>query len=181
MIYLAVLNKNPIFSVLYLIFAFLAVSAFLLYLSADYLAILIILIYGGAISILIMFVVMMLDLQKLELEYGPNLVYFLTIINFSFMFFSLVYLSTIEPGYTLYEFLRYINWYEVFNYKSNIEVIGISLYNYHTSEFLLLGFLLFFSMIVIISLVLRKRFSTKVQNVYDQLNIKNLILYKTSN
>lgn len=168
---LAVLNRNPIYAVLYLIASFLCISSMLIYLSADYIAILIILIYGGAISILIMFVVMMLDLRKLEIEKTPK-INIIRLLNFFLLILGVIYLYMAERYYVLYDFLRYINWFAIVNYKSNVEVIGIVLYNYYTFQFILLGFILFFTMVVIISLVLRKRFTSKTQSVSKQVEYK---------
>lgn len=179
-IYIALLCRNPIFSVLYLIFAFITVGSLLIYLTIDYLAILIIMIYGGAISILIMFVIMFVDLQQSELEYGKSL-FLVNFFNIGFMFFGIVYIITCEDSHILYEFLYYINWYEVYNMHTNIEAIGIALFNFYIFEFLITGFLLFFSMIVVINLVQRNRYNSKSQNLYGQLTIRKSSLMVTVN
>lgn len=169
---LAILDENPIYAVLYLIGAFIFTSSLLIFLSADYIAVLIILLYGGAISILIMFVVMMLDLQKIEMEKTVKIDY-VKVMNFLFLALGAVFLITVSENYVLYDFLRYTNWFETINYKTNIEVIGIVLYNYYFFQFILLGFLLFLSMIVVITIVLRKRYNSKFQNVSDQVSNRN--------
>jgi len=169
---LAILDENPIYAVLYLIGAFIFISSLLIFLSADYIAVLIILLYGGAISILIMFVVMMLDLRKIEMEKTVKIDY-VKVMNFLFLALGAVFLITVSENYVLYDFLRYTNWFETINYKTNIEVIGIVLYNYYFFQFILLGFLLFLSMIVVITIVLRKRYNSKFQNVSDQVSNRN--------
>jgi len=84
-VYRAVVDQNPVFSVLYLVLTFIGICGMLMFLSVDYLAILFVLIYGGAISILIMFVVMMLDLKELELQNEPTQKF----LKFSTLFFCL--------------------------------------------------------------------------------------------
>ncbi|HMP27984.1 MAG TPA: NADH-quinone oxidoreductase subunit J [Saprospiraceae bacterium] len=91
-IYRAVTDRNPVFSVLYLILSFLSLASLLIFLSADYLGVLLILVYGGAISILIMFVIMMLDLKQLQVESVPRL-RLMTFVAFIVSFFSSVYLA----------------------------------------------------------------------------------------
>jgi NADH:ubiquinone oxidoreductase subunit 6 (subunit J) len=63
-------------------------------LSADYLAILFVLIYGGAISILIMFVIMMLDLKELELKISPVVSFLKTVAFLITVCFLLFFIFT---------------------------------------------------------------------------------------
>jgi NADH-ubiquinone oxidoreductase chain 6 len=71
-IYMAVIVENPVFSVLFLIFGFVGLCSILIMCYADYLGVLFVLVYGGAISILIMFVVMMLDLKDMQFRDGEH-------------------------------------------------------------------------------------------------------------
>ena len=58
-----VLSKNPVHSVLFLIMTFFACSAIWLMLEAEFLAITLVLVYVGAVMVLFLFVVMMLDIN----------------------------------------------------------------------------------------------------------------------
>lgn len=178
-VYKAVFVGNPVYSVLYLIIGFFGIAGLLIYLSVDYLAILFILIYAGAISILIMFVVMMLDLKELEMKNTPPIIVFKFFILF-FTAVSVFYLMSIPDEEShIPIFAQYVNWDEVFNRKTNIEVVGIALYNHFTFQFVMVGFILFIAMIVIISLVLRKQSKAKSQVLYKQLESSNLKMLKT--
>lgn len=173
-IYKAITDRNPVFSVLYLIISFLGLAVLLIFLGADYLAVLFVLIYGGAISILIMFVVMMLDLKELEIRNDSKLKF----LNYFSLFFS-IFCAALLASFKEYKFNmqimpKYNNLFELANIKTNVEVIGLVLYNEYIFQFVMVGFLLFISMIVIISLVIRKQRRARSQVLFEQLKSSNL-------
>ncbi|MBI3511640.1 MAG: NADH-quinone oxidoreductase subunit J [Bacteroidetes bacterium] len=61
---LVIFSKNPVHSVLYLIVAFFAIAGHYILLNAQFLAIVHIIVYAGAIMVLFLFVIMMLNLNK---------------------------------------------------------------------------------------------------------------------
>ena len=62
--------KNPVHAVLYLIFAFFNAAGLFILLGAEFLAMLLIIVYVGAVAVLFLFVVMMLDVDFAELKAG---------------------------------------------------------------------------------------------------------------
>jgi NADH-quinone oxidoreductase subunit J len=62
-----ILSKNIIQSVLYLILVFLLSSILFIYLGADFIGLIILIVYIGAISVLFLFIVMMLNIRLLEI------------------------------------------------------------------------------------------------------------------
>jgi hypothetical protein len=58
--------------------------------------------------------------------------------------------------------------------KSNIEVVGITFYNNYNFHFIFMGFLLFLTMVIVISLVIRKQQRTKAQLLHKQLLETNM-------
>lgn len=66
--FFVILAKNPIQSVLFLILVYLFAASLFMLLGAEFLAILIFIIYIGAISILFLFVIMLLNLRTVELH-----------------------------------------------------------------------------------------------------------------
>jgi NADH-quinone oxidoreductase subunit J len=60
---MVVLSKNPVYSVLYLIVAFFAISGHYVLLNAQFLAIVNIIVYAGAIMVLFLFVIMLMNLN----------------------------------------------------------------------------------------------------------------------
>ena len=65
-----ILSKNPVHSVLFLIMAFISVAGLFVLMGAEYLAFLLIVVYVGAVAVLFLFVVMMLDVDFAELRAG---------------------------------------------------------------------------------------------------------------
>jgi NADH-quinone oxidoreductase subunit J len=61
---LVIFSKNPIYSVLYLIMAFFAIAGHYILLNAQFLAVVHVIVYAGAIMVLFLFVIMMLNLNK---------------------------------------------------------------------------------------------------------------------
>jgi len=74
-------SKNPIYSVLFLVLVFCNASGLLLLLETDFIAMLLIIVYVGAIAVLFLFVVMMLNVRITELKKG-NLLKFLSVGTF---------------------------------------------------------------------------------------------------
>src|SRR6478752_7543090 len=67
---MVIVAKNPVHSVLYLIFAFVNASGLFVLLGAEFMAMILIVVYVGAVAVLFLFVVMMLDVDFAELKQG---------------------------------------------------------------------------------------------------------------
>ena len=65
-----VISRNPVHSVLWLILAFLSSSGMFVLMGAEFVAMLLIIVYVGAVAVLFLFVVMMLDVDFAELKAG---------------------------------------------------------------------------------------------------------------
>ena len=63
-------SRNPVHSVLFLILAFFNAAALFVLLGAEFLAMILIVVYVGAVAVLFLFVVMMLDINFVELRQG---------------------------------------------------------------------------------------------------------------
>src|ERR1700752_4087582 len=68
--FMVIAAKNPVHSVLYLIFAFVNASGLFVLMGAEFLAMILIVVYVGAVAVLFLFVVMMLDVDFAELRQG---------------------------------------------------------------------------------------------------------------
>ena len=68
--FMVVASRNPVHSVLYLILAFVNAAGLFLLLGAEFLAMLLIVVYVGAVAVLFLFVVMMLDVDFAEFRQG---------------------------------------------------------------------------------------------------------------
>jgi NADH-quinone oxidoreductase subunit J len=68
----AILARNPVHSVLYIIVTFFSIAGHYLLLNAQFLAAVHVIVYAGAIMVLFLYVIMMLNLNKLEVEQKKN-------------------------------------------------------------------------------------------------------------
>src|ERR1700688_4328448 len=67
---MVIASKNPVHSVLFLILAFVNASGLFILLGAEFLAMILVIVYVGAVMVLFLFVVMMLDVDFAELRQG---------------------------------------------------------------------------------------------------------------
>jgi NADH-quinone oxidoreductase subunit J len=78
---MVIFSKNPVHSVLYLILCFFAISGHFLLLNAQFLFIVNIIVYAGAIMVLFLFVIMLLNLNAETEPHKPNLIKFAGVIS----------------------------------------------------------------------------------------------------
>jgi len=130
---LVITSKNSVTSVLYLIGIYLLTSICFLIVGAEFLAILLVIIYVGAVSILFIFVVMMLNIRILEVYY--TIITYLPIgLFFGFFFmFEIIYMLNIDYNIITYYSIdnTLVNLLGNLNYKNNLYHIGIVLFNYY--------------------------------------------------
>src|ERR1700742_4717106 len=67
---MVIVSRNPVHSVLYLILAFVNASGLFMLMGAEFLAMILIVVYVGAVAVLFLFVIMMLDVDFVELREG---------------------------------------------------------------------------------------------------------------
>src|SRR6266498_4536704 len=67
---MVVVSRNPVYSVLFLILAFFNAAALFVLIGAEFIAMILIIVYVGAVAVLFLFVVMMLDIDFAELRSG---------------------------------------------------------------------------------------------------------------
>ncbi len=67
---MVVVSRNPVYSVLFLILAFFNAAALFLLIGAEFIAMILVIVYVGAVAVLFLFVVMMLDINLTELREG---------------------------------------------------------------------------------------------------------------
>lgn len=170
-----VLSKNPVYSVLWLIFAFINGSGLMILLGAEFLAMMLIVIYVGAVAVLFLFVIMMLDMHfnKALMQAKENLV--LSAIVALIMFSDLIIIILLGTKNIKFNSDKL---YAISNNLTNTENIGVLLYTDFVLPFQISGIILFVAMISCITLTLKKREGVKRQDVAQQLkhNKANAIL-----
>lgn len=150
---LVIFSKNPVQSVLFLVVVFCLSAQLFVLLEVDFLAMVLIIVYVGAIAVLFLFIVMMLNIRVVELSeilnrYFP-LATIVGLIIFSEIVFSLYY----SLGYNSSNII-YIDWYKSFLSHSNVVSLGLVLYTYFSPFLIISGVLLLLAMISSIMLTL---------------------------
>ena len=163
-----ILFKNPVYSAISLILSFITSAALWLLLQAEFLAIVLILVYVGAVMVLFLFVVMMLNIDDVMRtskfnKMAPFALFIglivvaelITLIWFRSDQFSMVSVATgvLDSG------------------VSNTTLLGTTLFTDYLYLFEIAGFILLLAIIVSISLTMRRREGLKRQIVSEQVNI----------
>jgi NADH-quinone oxidoreductase subunit J len=161
-------SRNPVYSALFLVLAFVT-SAFLwMLLEAEFLAVVLVLVYVGAVMVLFLFVVMMLDINVEEMKegftrYAPIgvLVAVIMVAELASVFWvrnaGLPVLETPVPHEAGY---------------SNTKELGAVLYTEHVYAFELAAFVLLLAIVAAIVLTLRRRPGLKVQDISAQVGVR---------
>lgn len=131
--FFVILSKNPVQSVLFLILVYLFIGYLFLLLGAEFLGILVFIIYIGAISILFLFVIMLLNLRVVEL-FNTFFNYF-PVGSFLGVFFFLevyaLFITNFSSNLDSFFFSPLVCWHDLVMQKPNLYLFGIVLYNYN--------------------------------------------------
>ena len=163
---MTIASRNPVHSVLWLILAFFNAAGLFLLLGAEFLAFLLVIVYVGAVAVLFLFVVMMLDVDFAEMRagvarYWPLGVGLAAILLGEMLVALLAWQS---GGIALEGRTAPIN-----AGQPNIEALGQLLYSRYLFIFEASGFVLLVAMVGAIVLTRRKRSDVRPQNVSAQV------------
>ena len=164
--FLVIISKNPIHSVLFLILVFFNSAILFLFSNAEFLAMVLLIVYIGAVAVLFLFVVMMLDINITKLRQSLLNYLPIGILIGSIIFLELFYVVSKSNFIFIEE-----NVIENISNQAinNTKIIGNFLYTDYFLLFQLSGLILLVAMIGAILLTLRKRLGTKKQNIYKQI------------
>jgi NADH-quinone oxidoreductase subunit J len=162
---MVIVSRNPVHSVLFLILAFVNASGLFVLMGAEFLAMILVVVYVGAVAVLFLFVIMMLDVDFAQLREG--FIEYLPVglvIGGIFMFELLLVVGSwlIQPGTT-----KAITAAIPTN-VSNTEALGLVLYTKYIHYFQLAGIVLLVAMIGAIVLTLRHKAYIKRQDINVQ-------------
>ena len=161
-------SRNPVHSVLYLILAFFNAAGLFVLLGAEFLAMLLVVVYVGAVAVLFLFVVMMLDVDFVEMREG--FLDYLPIGGFIGIIL-LAELLTVLAGWVIAPEVaaNLPEPIEPASLVSNTEAIGRILYTRYIYFFQAAGMILLLAMVGAIVLTLRHKPNVKRQSVPDQV------------
>lgn len=162
--------RNPVHSVLFLILSFFTSAGLFVLLGAEFIAMIMVIVYVGAVAVLFLFVVMMLDinfsnLRKDVMNYVP-----LGIIIGAILMFELIAI------YTYWQFAPNVG-ENIALASDNLEVtnthaLGMVIYTDYVFAFQMAGLVLFVAMVGAIVLTHRTRPGVRKQKISDQQNRK---------
>ncbi len=166
---LAVIScRNPVHSVLFLIFTFFNAAGLFILLGAEFLAMLLVIVYVGAVAVLFLFVVMMLNVNFAELRQG-FMRYLPLGIVLAVVLFAELALVIYSSGANQANLAPAIaNASDV----TNTEQLGRVLYTYYIYPFQASGIILLVAMIGAIVLTLRSREGVRRQRISEQVSRK---------
>ena len=159
---MVVVSRNPVYSVLFLILAFFNAAGMFVLIGAEFLAMLLVVVYVGAVAVLFLFVVMMLDINFAEMRAG---------------FQKYLPLGLVVGGILVFELVT-VMYGDAFSNASlpipskisNTTQLGGVLYTKYAFLFQIAGLILLVAMIGAISLTMRKRVGVRRQSIADQIN-----------
>ncbi len=161
--FMVVASRNPVHSVMFLILTFFSAAGLFILMGAEFLALLLVMVYVGAVAVLFLFVVMMLDVDFVELKQG---------------FLSYLPIGAIVALILLAEMILVGAAYFTGETRgvvppdgemSNLEQFGAVLYTQYAGVFEAAGLVLLVAMIGAIVLTLRERPGVRRQNAMDQM------------
>ena len=161
-------SRNPVHSVLFLILAFFNAAGLFVILHAEFLAMILIIVYVGAVAVLFLFVVMMLDFRA-GLEKSNILQYMPIGIFVGIVFISELIIVLINTKLELKNIQILTNPLSNFGDLTNTEAIGSILYTDYILYFQVSGIILLVAMVGSIVLTLRDRDGVKRQSILQQL------------
>lgn len=176
-------SKNPVHSVFYLVLTFLYASCLLLLLGLEFFALLQLLVYIGALAIMFLFVVMLLDIPATEIvahQRGTYPVAGLLFLSLMVGLFGVLYqpdeLSSVTTPLildpTLTKTVSYQNsWAEAVQPNDMLANLGIVLYGVHVDLLILASLLLLVAMMGAVALTLKRRAMAPLHDVFVQHSV----------
>jgi NADH-quinone oxidoreductase subunit J len=164
-----IFQRNPVHSVLWLIFTFFNAAGLFVLLGAEFVAMILVVVYVGAVAVLFLFVVMMLDINVVMIREG-----FLKYLPVGALIgiILLIELAVVFGGWTMApqaDALRVLPAPDP-SQITNTEALGMVLYTNYVYLFQASGLVLLVAMIGAIVLTLRRRPGVRKQKISDQVN-----------
>ncbi|SFA72208.1 NADH dehydrogenase subunit J [Poseidonocella pacifica] len=161
-----VIARNPVHSVLWLILAFLSAAGLFVLLGAEFVAMLLVIVYVGAVAVLFLFVVMMLDVDfselKAEMTKAMPLALLIGVVILMQLGFAFGAWETADTAQSARAAVAPTELH-------NTRALGVLLYDQYFLLFQLAGLILLVAMIGAIVLTLRHRTDVKRQDVLAQM------------
>lgn len=161
-------TRNPVQAALYLVLAFFNSAIIWMLMEAEFLSITLVLVYVGAVMVLFLFVVMMLDINLLPQREG-----FTRYLPLGGLIAAAIVVQMI--------FLIRVRWFSAENFPtpvpkdadySNTEALGMAIYTDYLFQFEVAAMILLVAIIAAIALTMRRRPDTKYQTPGQQVKVR---------
>jgi NADH-quinone oxidoreductase subunit J len=161
--------RNPVHAVLSLVLAFVACSGLWLLIEAEFLAIVLVLVYVGAVMVLFLFVVMMLDINLAPLREG-----FIRFAPVGILVALLIFVQLwlVLGGGTEFDLISVPPPARAAADFSNTEALGVLLYTVYVYPFEIAAVVLLVAIVAAIALTMRRRSDTRHQRPEDQVKVR---------
>lgn len=157
-------SRNPVHAVLFLVFAFFNSAALWITLKAEFLGIVLVLVYVGAVMVLFLFVVMMLDINIARLREGFT--------RFLPLGIVVALIMVVEMALVVGARNFQIHSATTTSHAANTVMLGRVLYTEYAYPFELAAVILLIAIVAAISLTFRRRIDTKYQRPEQQIRIR---------
>lgn len=160
--------RNPIHAALFLVLTFFTSAVIWMTLEAEFLAIILVLVYVGAVMVLFLFVVMMLDINIAQMREGFSRILPLGIV-FAVIMLLLMWSVVTDDIFSIETIATPVPKGADF---SNTKALGGVLYTEYVFAFEIAAVILLVALVAALSLTMRKRPRTKYQNPSDQIKVR---------
>lgn len=166
---LVVMLKNPVHSVLFLILAFFNAAGLMILIGAEYIAMTLVIVYVGAIAVLFLFVIMMLDIDFVMIKKGLYKLLPVALFLGCLLFFLIYHSVSESEKFQIFNKGKLAS-DQAFQAANNVKLIGYKIYTDYVLDFQLSGILLLVAMIGAIVLTFRRREEPiKRQKIMEQV------------
>ncbi len=174
--------QNSVYSVLFLVLSFVSAACLLLLFECEFIALMFIIIYVGAIAVLFLFIVMMLDVKIATIN-KDSLKYFPVGFVIGSIFLIEIFLIITEnfspnPYEDLSTSNFYVNWYDKTDFFTDIDSIGQIMFTQYVLQFLIAGNILLLATVSVVVLTINTKAKNKKQIIFKQVsrNHTNVLL-----
>ena len=167
---MVVISKNTVYSVFFLILVFISISILFIMIGAEFIGMVMLIVYVGAVAVLFLFVVMMLNINE-QVTLKPTRKGFVNNISVGTIIGAIIFLELLVViGGWKYK-SNFVSLYEtnISTNLSNTHSLGKVLYTDYIHLFQISGMILLVAMIGAIALTFTKKENVKRQNYFHQL------------
>ena len=168
---MVIISRNTVYSVFFLILVFITVSILFIMIGAEFLGMIMLIVYVGAVAVLFLFVVMMLNVSE-QITESSKRKGFINNISVGSIVGIIIFLELLVAvgGWKYKDTFVPLSSSELNNNLSNTHALGNILYTEYIHLFQISGMILLIAMIGAITLTFSKRENIKRQNYFEQID-----------